>query len=81
MPRKPPKRRRSVAFPDQEDAQESIAEDSGGPDKPIDITDNAEDQPVPPLEGEEETPLDAPVVSEKELEIWESFREEQFEGV
>ena len=70
MPRKTPKRRRSVAFPDQDEAQDipavEEAQPSGGPDKPIDITDNA-DQPEPPAEGE---PADGPpVLSEKELAL------------
>lgn len=82
MPRKTPKRRRSVAFPEQEDAQESVTEEtqmSGGPDKPIDITDNA-DNSASPADGQEGNADDAPLLTEKEQEIWESFREEYFEG-
>ena len=83
MPRKTPKRRRSVAFPDQDEAQDipavEDAQPSGGPDEPIDITENA-NEPEPPAEGEGEPAGGPPALSEKELEIWETFREEHYEG-
>lgn len=86
-PRKGSKRRRSVAFPEPDATQETElveeeeAEESGSLDKPIDITDNAETaQAVPPVEGEDNVPEDGPRMTEKEQEIWETFREEHFEG-
>ncbi|CAL1703916.1 unnamed protein product [Somion occarium] len=78
MPRKGTKRRRSVAFPEVQES--NAAEVDSSPEKPIDITDDAEDAQNQNDNAAEDNNEDCDSGNtEKEQEIWDTFREEYFE--